>query len=138
MNIEYTQRYDEEGFEVQAGEIHLIECCDCGLVHDFVFVSEDGKPIGVAARRNESQTAERRALRIQRPPMLNEAQTKQLIGKFMRTTNGGRTNTREGIREIINLVYAQGHRSGRVYAAKSEAGAQAALPAQGHDKGGEA
>lgn len=60
MMTKYKQRKDGEGFAVPSGEIYRIACCDCGLVHDFVFVSEDGKPIGVAARRNARATAQRR------------------------------------------------------------------------------
>jgi len=56
----YTQRKDGEGFTVPSGEIYRIACCDCGLVHDFVFVSEDGRPIGVAAHRNNRATAQRK------------------------------------------------------------------------------
>lgn len=56
----YKQRKDGEGFEVPCGEIYRIACCDCGLVHDFIFVSHDGKPIGVAAKRNNRATAQRR------------------------------------------------------------------------------
>jgi len=41
---------------VPSGEVHRIACCDCGLVHDFVFLSHDGKPIGIAARRNKKET----------------------------------------------------------------------------------
>lgn len=113
--VEYTQRVDGEGWEVPSGERYLIECCDCGLVHDFAFISHDGNPIGIAAQRNEEQTAVRRSLRIQRPPMLNERQTKQLVEKFMRRTRGGKRDAREGVREIINLVYVQGHRAGRAF-----------------------
>ena len=58
--MKYKQRKDYEGFEVPSGEIYRIACCDCGLVHDFVFVSEDGKPIGIAAKRNNRATAQRR------------------------------------------------------------------------------
>jgi hypothetical protein len=58
--VKYVQRFDDEGFEVPSGELYRIACCDCGLVHDFVFVSEDGKPIGIAARRNNRSTAQRR------------------------------------------------------------------------------
>lgn len=54
----FTKRKDYEGFEVPSGEIYRIACCDCGLVHDFVFVSEDGKPIGIAAKRNNRSTAQ--------------------------------------------------------------------------------
>lgn len=54
--MKVKQRYDGTGFEVPSGEIHRIVCCDCGLVHDTVFVSQDGKPIGIAARRNKKLT----------------------------------------------------------------------------------
>lgn len=56
----YIKRQDEEGFEVPSGTLYRIGCCDCGLVHDFIFVSEDGKPIGIAARRNNRATAQKR------------------------------------------------------------------------------
>ena len=56
----YVQRTDGEGFTVPNGEVYRIACCDCGLVHDFVFVSHDGKPIGMAAKRNNRATAQRR------------------------------------------------------------------------------
>lgn len=56
----YTQRYDNEGWSVPSGDLYRIACCDCGLVHDFVFISNDGEPIGIAARRNNLATAQRR------------------------------------------------------------------------------
>jgi hypothetical protein len=56
----YKQRFDGEDFYIPSGEIYRIACCDCGLIHDFIFVSEDGKPINVAARRNNRSTAQRR------------------------------------------------------------------------------
>jgi hypothetical protein len=56
----YTQREDGEGFEVPSGQVYKIACCDCGLVHDFMFVSHDGKPIGVAAKRNNRATGQKR------------------------------------------------------------------------------
>lgn len=56
----YVQRLDGEGFTINSGELTRIACCDCGLVHDMVLVSEDGKPIGVAAKRNNRATAQRR------------------------------------------------------------------------------
>lgn len=119
MKFEYTQRKNGDAWEVQSSEIHLIECCDCGLVHDFAFVSADGQPIGIAAQRNEEQTAIRRALRIQRPPMLNERQTIQFINRFMRGTKSRKVSPREALREIINMVYVQGHRAGRSFSARS-------------------
>lgn len=56
----YKQRLDEEGWEEPSGKVFRWACCDCGLVHDLVFVSNDGKPIGVAVRRNNRATAQRR------------------------------------------------------------------------------
>lgn len=61
MRVRYKQRRDGEGFTVPSSTRYLIACCDCGLVHDFVFVSHDGKPIGIAARRNKRETLKRRA-----------------------------------------------------------------------------
>ena len=58
--MKYKSRTDGEGFVVPHSTIYRIACCDCGLVHDFVFVSEDGKPMGVAAKRNNRATAQRR------------------------------------------------------------------------------
>lgn len=56
----YIQRQDNEGFEVRSGEIIRIACCDCGLVHDMVFVHERKGVIGIAARRNKRATGQRR------------------------------------------------------------------------------
>ena len=56
----YKQREDGEGFHVPSGKIYKIACCDCGLVHDFVFVSDDGQDIGIAARRNNRATGQLR------------------------------------------------------------------------------
>jgi hypothetical protein len=56
----YVKRLDEEGWSVPSGELYRIGCCDCGLVHDFIFVSNDGEPIGIAARRNNRATAQKR------------------------------------------------------------------------------
>jgi hypothetical protein len=58
MKARYTQRVDGEAFTVPSGELCRIACCDCGLVHDMVFVSEDSKPIGVAARVKPVHRAE--------------------------------------------------------------------------------
>jgi hypothetical protein len=53
--MKFKQRKDGEGFSVKSGELHRIACCDCGLVHDFVFISK-GKHVGIAARRNKKLT----------------------------------------------------------------------------------
>lgn len=55
----YMQRKDGEGFDVPAGTPVRWACCDCGLVHDLVFVNGRGK-VGVAARRNNRATGQRR------------------------------------------------------------------------------
>jgi len=68
----YVQRVDGEGFEVPSGEMYRLACCDCGLVHDMVFVSSDGAPIGVAAQRNNRATAQRR-LNLARKKRAGEA-----------------------------------------------------------------
>lgn len=54
--MKFKKRKDGEGFAVPSGVVYRIACCDCGLVHDFVFLSHDGKPIGIAARRNKKET----------------------------------------------------------------------------------
>ena len=56
----YVQRTDGEGFEVPSGTVYRLACCDCQLVHDIVLVSQDGKPVGFAAKRNNRATAQRR------------------------------------------------------------------------------
>jgi len=60
MQTNYTQRKDLEGWEEKSEELTRWACCDCGLVHDIVFVSQDGKPIGVSAKRNDEETKKRR------------------------------------------------------------------------------
>lgn len=71
--MRYVQRYDGEGFEVQSGTPTRWACCDCGLVHDIVFVSVDDQgevkdePIGVATKRNMRATAQRRRGIVDRP-----------------------------------------------------------------------
>lgn len=59
--MKYIQRKDGEGFEVLSKTLTRWACCDCGLVHDLIFVAgRKGKEIGVAARRNNRATAARR------------------------------------------------------------------------------
>ena len=60
MRAKYIQRKDGDAWTIPSEQIYRMACCDCGLVHDFVFVSEDGKPIGIAVRRNNRSTANRR------------------------------------------------------------------------------
>jgi hypothetical protein len=55
----YVQRKDGDAWEVPSGTLYRIACCDCGLVHDFVFVAGKGV-VGIAARRNKRATAQRR------------------------------------------------------------------------------
>lgn len=59
----YTQRQDNEGFEIPNGEVYKLACCDCGLVHQIVIVApktKKGTPIGFAAKRDNQATAARR------------------------------------------------------------------------------
>jgi hypothetical protein len=55
----YIQIVDGEGFTVPKGEKWRFACCDCGLVHDVVLVP-GRKEIGMAVRRNNRATAQRR------------------------------------------------------------------------------
>lgn len=55
----YHQRKDGEGFEMPTKQVVRMACCDCGLVHDFVFVNGRGV-VGIAAKRNNRATAQRR------------------------------------------------------------------------------
>ena len=55
----YINRTDGEGFEVPLNEVYKIACCDCGLVHNVVFVFENGK-LAMAAERNNRATAQKR------------------------------------------------------------------------------
>jgi len=59
MRATYIQRKDGEGFEVKSKQLTRWKCCDCGLIHDIVFVSGRGV-VGVAAKRNNSATANAR------------------------------------------------------------------------------
>jgi hypothetical protein len=59
MRAKYKQRHDGEGFTVPSKQVYRIACCDCGLVHDFVFVAGRGV-VGIAAKRNSRATAQRR------------------------------------------------------------------------------
>jgi hypothetical protein len=51
---------DGKGFEVESGEIMRLACCDCGLIHDIAFAIEENGKIGVALKRNNRATAQRR------------------------------------------------------------------------------
>jgi len=55
----YIKREDGEGFEIPLGEIYKLACCDCGLVHDVIFVYKDGK-LAMAAKRNNRATGQKR------------------------------------------------------------------------------
>lgn len=56
----YRQRHDCEGWAEPSGKPFKLACCDCGLVHQMVLISADGKPIGIAAKRDNRATAARR------------------------------------------------------------------------------
>lgn len=58
----YVQRHDGEGFTIPNKTIYKLTCCDCGLVHKLVIFAEGrkGKPLGVAASRDNRSTGQRR------------------------------------------------------------------------------
>ena len=59
--VKYVQRYDEEGFVVPLDELYRLACCDCGLVNDVVWsYDKKTKELGMAVRRNNRATAQRR------------------------------------------------------------------------------
>ena len=55
----YKKLIDGVGVSVPKSEIFRFACCDCGLVHDMVLVA-GRKEIGMAVRRNNRATAQRR------------------------------------------------------------------------------
>ena len=62
--MRYKQRINGEGFEVPHNQAYRLACCDCGLVHDFIFISQDSLPILVAATRNNRATAQYRRNKV--------------------------------------------------------------------------
>ncbi len=66
MKARYRQRVDGEGFVVPLGEVYRLACCDCGLVHDVVWVYQKGE-LGMATRRNNRATAQKRRWRKAKP-----------------------------------------------------------------------
>jgi hypothetical protein len=52
------QLIDCEGITLESNKPFAFSCCDCGLTHHMVIVSEDGKPVGFAVKRIELQVAE--------------------------------------------------------------------------------
>jgi len=45
------QLFDREGITLESAKPFAFSCCDCGLTHRMVIVSEDGKPVGFAVER---------------------------------------------------------------------------------------
>jgi len=60
MRSKIKQRYDLEAFEVPLGEKYRLVCCDCSLVHDVVFLIEDGKLYMTAVQNRKSTSQIRR------------------------------------------------------------------------------
>ena len=57
----YTQIVDGVGLEIPNGARFRLACCDCGLVHDVVVVTEAGtEELGLAMRLNKRSTTMRR------------------------------------------------------------------------------
>ena len=63
MKSKITQRYDYESFEIPIGEKYRLVCCDCSLVHDVVFLIEDGKLFMTAVQNRKSTAQKRRKLK---------------------------------------------------------------------------
>jgi hypothetical protein len=61
---------DREGVSLESGKPFGFTCCDCGLTHRCVIVSEDGKPVGFAIERDQQATAEKRPAGL--PGMSND------------------------------------------------------------------
>lgn len=61
----YTQRYDNELFEVPLKTKYRLACCDCGLTHDVVFIIKCNK-LFMSAKRNNKSTEQRRRYEIGR------------------------------------------------------------------------
>lgn len=68
----YEQMIDGEGITLESNKPFEFICCDCGLVHRCVIVSEDGKPVGFAIERDAKATALRRQAPAHLPGELKE------------------------------------------------------------------
>ena len=55
---EFHQLADCEGITLESNKPFAFKCCDCGLVHHMVIVSEDGRPVGFAVERVPNETHE--------------------------------------------------------------------------------
>lgn len=49
------QLIDCEGITLESTKPFEFICCDCGLKHHMVIVSEDGKPVGFAVKRMDER-----------------------------------------------------------------------------------
>jgi len=57
----FTQIIDGVGLEIPNSQHFRLACCDCGLVHDVVVVTQAGtEELGLAMRRNKRSTTMRR------------------------------------------------------------------------------
>lgn len=45
------QLVDCEGITLESAKPFAFSCCDCGLTHHMIIVSEDGRPVGFAVKR---------------------------------------------------------------------------------------
>lgn len=59
--LRYIQTRDGDTFYIPARKKYTMACCDCGLVHNMVFVpTPNGRRIGVAVEIDQRRTAGRR------------------------------------------------------------------------------
>jgi hypothetical protein len=59
MKSKISQRHDFEPFKIPLGEKYRLFCCDCGLVHDVVFILHEDE-LWMTAARNSRSTGQRR------------------------------------------------------------------------------
>jgi len=57
--MKVIQRYDYKPFEIPLGKKYGLVCCDCGLLHDVVFLMEKKKLYMTAVRRKKIKLEER-------------------------------------------------------------------------------
>jgi len=69
MSRRYVQAYDNKPmiFPAKDGILKMrVSCCDCGLVHDYLFAFRRGKVTRIAARNERATAAVRRGMNKQR------------------------------------------------------------------------
>ena len=58
--MKYKLLKDGDTTRLRKDQSWRLECCDCGLVHDFYFEIVDGDKINITIYRNERATGQKR------------------------------------------------------------------------------